>query len=102
MVNKCSVFGCTTNHDGHEEGTVFGLKSVKDLERKALWFRFCNRKDLRMDGSVFVCSKHFEEKFIRRNSKQPRLIKKLLPIPSIHPVGVYDEIPSCLPTMPNA
>jgi hypothetical protein len=100
MVNKCSVFGCFTNHGGgHDEGTVFGLKRVKDLERKRQWFRFCNRNDIEMNGSVFICSKHFEEKFIKRNSKQPRLIKKLSPIPTIHPVGVYDEMPSCLPTV---
>ena len=89
MVYKCSVYGCYTNHGGgHDEGTVFGLKRVKDLDCKREWFRFCNRNDIEMNGSVFICSKHFEEKFRKRNSKQPRLVKKLFPIPTIHPIGV--------------
>ena len=97
MVNKCSVFGCFTNHEGHEVGTVFGLKSVKDLERKRQWFRFCNRNDLKPDGSVFVCAKHFEEKFMRRNSRQPRLIKKLFPIPTIQVLRrIHKRLPKVL------
>ena len=102
MVNKCSVFGCKTNYDGHDAGTVFGLKAVKDPERKAKWFAFCNRKDLRPDGSIFVCEKHFEEKFMRRNDKQPRLNKNLNPVPTIQPPGVYEDKPSCLPSIPKA
>ena len=102
MVNKCSVFGCKTNYDGHDAGTVFGLKAVKDPERKAKWFAFCNRKDLRPDGSIFVCEKHFEEKFMRRNDKQPRLNKNLNPVPTIQPLGVYEDKPSCLPSIPKA
>ena len=98
MVNKCSVYGCLTNHDGHEQGTVFGLKSVEDPGQRDQWLRFCNRSDLKPDGSVFICAKHFDEKFMRRNDKQPRLIKKLLPVPTIQPAGVYDEKPSCKPT----
>ena len=101
MVNKCSVFGCSTNHDGHDAGTVFGLKSVKDPEQRDKWIRFCNRKDLNTEGSVFICAKHFEEKYMRHNDKQPRLITKLNPVPTIHPVGVYDEKPSCMPTTPS-
>ena len=98
MVNKCSVFGCSTNYEGKEVGTVFGLKSIKDPEQRDKWIRFCNRKDMNAEGSIFICSKHFEEKFIRRNDKQPRLITKLLPVPTIHPVGIYSEKPSCMPT----
>ena len=64
---------------------------------------FCNRKDLNMgrNGSVFICADHFEEKYMKRNDKQPRLIKKLLPVPTIHPSGIYDEKPSCMPTTPS-
>ena len=41
--------------------------------------------------------KAFDEKVMRRNEKQPRLIKSALPVPTIQPVGVYDETPSCRP-----
>ena len=102
MVNKCSVFGCFTNHAGHDSGTVFGLKSLNDAEQRNKWIKFINRQDLNSDGSVFVCEKHFEEKFMKRNEKQPRLLKNLLPVPTIHPAGVYDERPSCMPTTPKA
>ena len=81
------MFGCFTNHYGHEAGTVFGLKSLKDQDQKAKWIKFINRRDINVDGCVFVCEKHFEERFMRRNEKQPRLIKEMLPVPTIHPAG---------------
>ena len=60
MVNKCSVFGCFTNFEGHESGTVFGLHTVKDPEQKLIWFKFCNRSDLIINSeSLFICEKHF-------------------------------------------
>ena len=79
MVNRCSVYGCRTNHDDGNVGVVFGLKSVKELERKQRWFRFCNRPDLRMDGCIFVCEKHFEKQYIKRNKGRLRLRKKMFP-----------------------
>ena len=97
MVNRCSVFGCFTNHKGHQKGIVFGSKSVKEPDRRQQWIRFCNRQDLRPDSAVFICEKHFEEKYIKRNKEQPRLITNLSPIPTINPAGVYDKKTSCLP-----
>ena len=77
---------------GHEGGTVFGLHSLKDIELKNKWIRFINRKDIDLKSEcVFVCDKHFEEKFIKRNNNRPRLIKELNPIPSIYPVNVYKD-----------
>ena len=94
MVNKCSVFGCFTNFEGHESGTVFVLHTLKDPD-----LRFCNRSDLNINGGcLFICEKHFKEKFIKRNDTRPRLIKHLIPVPTIHPKGVYDDKPSCLPS----
>ena len=99
MVNKCSVFGCSTNFDGHESGTVFGLHTVNDPERKLQWFKFCNRNDLKIESkSIFLCEKHFDEKFIKRNNQRPRLNNHLNPVPTINPAGVYDEKPSCVPS----
>ena len=96
MVNRCSVYGCRTNHDDGDVGVVFGLKSVKELERKQRWFRFCNRPDLRMDGCIFVCEKHFGKQYIKRNKGRLRLRKKMFPVSTIQPVDVP---PSCLPTI---
>ena len=97
MVNKCSVYRCYTNHAGHQSGIVFGLKSVKNADLKNKWLKFCNRPELTTENSVFICEKHFEEKYIKRNKNISRLIKSLNPIPTIQPVGVYEEKPSCLP-----
>ena len=98
MVNKCSVFGCFTNFDGHERGTVFGLHTVKDTERREIWLKFCNRKDLRADSKcIFVCEKHFDDKYIKRNLERLRLINELDPIPTISP-DIYVEMPSCAPS----
>ena len=98
MVNKCSVYGCYTNFDGHECGTVFGLHTVKDPERKNTWFNFCNRSDLDPGSlSIFVCEKHFEPKYIKRNKERSRLVNSLFPVPTIHP-NVYEDKPSCIPT----
>ena len=102
MVNKCSVFGCFTNFKGHEVGTVFGLHSFKDIELKKKWIKFINREDIdEKSECVYVCEKHFEEKFIKRNAARPRLIKKLHPVPSIYPAEVYKDKPSCIPSMPE-
>ena len=74
----------------------FGLKSGKDYDWKQRWYRFCNRLDLKLDSSIFMCENHFEEQYVKRNVRQPRLIKKRLLVPTIHSVDVP---PSCLPTM---
>ena len=39
---------------------------------------------------------------MRRNDKQPRLNKNLNPVPTIQPPGVYEDKPSCLPSIPKA
>ena len=103
MVNKCSVFGCFTNFKGHEGGTVFNMHSLKDLELKKKWIKFINRKDIDLKSEcVFVCVKHFEEKFIKRNNERPRLIKELNPVPSIYPLDVYKDKPSCIPSVASS
>ena len=102
MFNKCSVYGCYTNFDGHERATVFGLNSLNSHpELRENWFRFINRNDLQRDSkSIFICIKHFEEKYIKQNKARPRLIMELNPIPTILQEEIYSKKPSCLPTVP--
>ena len=84
MVNKCSVVGCYTNFEGHGKGAVFGLPKDEDL--KCRWIRFLNRQDFASSSYVFICEKHFEEKYLNRcKEKRSRLKNKLKPIPSIYP-----------------
>ena len=98
MVNKHRVFGCFTNYEGHEAGKVFGLKSVKDIDWKQQWFRFCNQSDRNPKSSISVCKK----RFVRQNAQQPRPINKLNPVHAIHPACLYDDNLSSLPTSSQA
>ena len=83
MVNKCIVVGCYTNFEGHGKGAVFGLPKDRDL--KCRWIRFLNRQDFGSSSYVFICERHFEDKYLNRcNEKRTRLKNKLKPIPSIY------------------
>ena len=100
MPNKCSVAKCYTNFKGHPTGTVFEL--TKDEELQPVWRRFLNRQadDVAKLKSIYFCEKHFEEKYIQRNAKYPRLINSMKPIPTIHPKGLEDR-PSLQPSIPK-
>ena len=97
MVNKCSVGNCYTNYNGHPTGTVFELKDDSLLP---IWRAFLNRQDAGKLKKIFICERHFEEKFIQRNEKYPRLVKSPKPIPSIHP-NIAKDTPSLLPSVPK-
>ena len=95
MPDKCSVYGCFTNFKGHEKGNVFPLhrhcKGNVDLEQR--WFRFLNRNDITLQSKyIFICEKHFEEKYIKRNKVSPRLRKELVPIPTIYPPSLQNTL----------
>ena len=94
----CSVGGCFTNFKGHPTGTVFEF--TKDVDLKPIWRKFLNRQAQDVDQlkTIFVCEKHFEEKYVHRNAKYPRLLKHLKPIPTIPPDGLR-EIPSLQPSV---
>ena len=97
MINRCSVYMYAEPLTKSEKLELFfGLKSGKDYDWKQRCYRFCNRLDLKLDSSIFMCENHFEEQYVKRNVRQPRLIKKRLLVPTIHSVDVP---PSCLPTM---
>ena len=97
MVNKCSVFGCNTNYNGGEKSAVFKIPKQKDLREK--WFKFINRKDLRIESNfLFVCQLHFEEDLLNKDNKERvRLIKPSKNnninyiIPTIHPESLKNK-----------
>ena len=62
MVNKCNR---CNNFVGHGKGAVFGLPKEEDL--KCRWIKFLNRQDFDASSSyVFICEKHFKEKYLNR------------------------------------
>lgn len=61
---------------------------TKYIEYKSpeIWFKFCNRNYLQRDFKyIFICDKHFEEKYIKQNKGQPRLKMALNPFPAFCP-----------------
>ena len=71
---NCSIFGCSTNRR-HTGISIFSLPTGKDessAKTRDEWVRVITRnrevdKDLRRQintGTLHVCEKHFEEKFI--------------------------------------
>ena len=69
MVNKCSVIGCLTNYKGHITGAVFGLPEDLRLQ----WITFLHR-DVRKLINIFICEKHFDDRFLNKNGKRTRLV----------------------------
>lgn len=83
MGNKCKVKQCRTNYHNHESGSVFRLP--KDPEVRERWIKFLNREDVKQLKTVFICEKHFEEKYLNRNKSRTRLNMSMLPVPTLLP-----------------
>lgn len=93
MVNKCGVIGCSTNYLGHSIGAVFRLPKNEYLRSR--WIKFLNRNDIYRLKTVYICVKHFDEKYLKRNENRVRLINYLLPVPTIKSsTPVRPRIPS--------
>lgn len=83
MVNKCTCQGCFTNYYGHDSHSVFWLPKEENLRN--VWIKFINRKDIDVASMkyIFVCEKHFEEKYLNRNKSRTRLINRMNPVPTL-------------------
>ena len=103
MVNTCVVVYCKTGYKKrqHETNVIsekfpvsrFPLKNP-GLNRK--WIRFVNRSDWTPTRSSDICSKHFEEKFLKVG-KRATLRWELQQVPSIYS-GNESIPPSVVPT----
>ena len=90
MVNTCVVVCCKTGykkrqHKIHvipEKFPVFRFP-LKNQELNRKWIRFVNRRDWAPTRRSGVCSKHFEEKFLKVD-KRAMLRWELHPVPSIY------------------
>ena len=87
MVHKCTDFVVSETTRVHEPGQ----RSVKDVNQKKWWFRFCNRRNLNANSSIFICKTHFEKRFMKLNAQQPPLINKMNHVPTIHSACVSDK-----------
>lgn len=85
MVNKCCVIGCKTNNNNEEKGPVFSLPKNEDCKQK--WLKFINRKDCDSLKNIFVCYKHFKDKFLNINDERVTLLRKDNPVPTLRADG---------------
>ena len=86
--NKCSVVGCNS---GYKDGPNYPrYKFPQDEQLAAGWLRFLNRSaDYVITEKSFICSQHFDNKFLKTTSKNfTRLNYNLNPIPTIHQLSI--------------
>ena len=81
MVDKCSAIRCLTNYKGHNTGAVFGLPKEEYLRLRRI--TILHRNDVSKLKNIFICEKHFDDRFLNKNRKRTRLNINKLPFPSI-------------------
>ena len=109
MVNTCSVAFCKTGckqiinkvDEIPENHSVFSFPSKKP-EIYRLWIKFVNRKEWQPTKNSGICSKHFDEKYLK-NGVRTTLRWELNPVPSIYPNldGVAYPHQFCHPCQPE-
>ena len=104
MPNTCSVVFCKSgNKKRRQEVEHYGKQpciflSFKKPDLLSRWTKFINRKDWMPGKNGGICSKHFEDKFLKPG-KRTTLRWDLNPVPSIYPdSGNFP--PSLLPSVP--
>ena len=96
MPNKCVVTSCKTNYLTSEtRKPVFMFPD--NIELRAKWIEFTNRKDYSVTKYSAICVDHFSEKYLIRNPQRIRLNYAIHPIPTIHP----ETIPKSLAVIPK-
>ena len=87
MPNKCSVVGCNS---GYKDGPNYPrYKFPQDEQLVAKWLRFLNRPaDYVITENSFICSQHFDNKFLKTTQNFTILNYNLNPIPTIHPLSI--------------
>ena len=78
MVIYCSVTNCSTNSRGKEKGPTIKLPQKELLRSQGIGFV---GQECSADKNIFICAKHFEEKYLSRYEKRTRLKTDLNPAP---------------------
>ena len=87
MPNKYSVYGCNSGYKDGPNNPRY--KFPQDEELAGKWLRFLNRPHYTITVNSFICSLHFDNKFLKITSKNSlRLNYDLNPIPTIHPPSI--------------
>ena len=108
MTKTCAVAGCKTNCKKQENGvkiisnpgTVIGFPDEsKPSTLLPEWIRFCNQKSIHITEHVGICTKHFDDKFVKEG-KRKTLRWELHPIPTKYCPDI-EVPPSLMPTTPT-
>ena len=78
MVIYCSVTNFSINSRGKEKGPVIKLHQKEPL--RSQWIGFVGQ-ECSVDKNIFICAKHFEEKYLSRNYLRTRIKTHLNPAP---------------------
>ena len=83
MVYKCCIVNCHPNCTIEESRMVFSFQKEEDLKKR--WIKFIYRKGLEPISLSYLCIRHFEEKYLKKdkNSKRYRLAINMKPVLTI-------------------
>ena len=76
------MLGCPTNHNDNATGAVFGLPQNENL--RSQWIKLSKCQNASALKNSFICEKHFEDRFLKKNEKRCRLNNHLNPVPTIY------------------
>ena len=96
MINKFVVYGCKSGYK-QSQGNVpsfYFTENESSLFKK--WVSFVNRTNWRLSANLFICGKHFLDKFIHDGLRKT-LNWSLNPIPTLH-IQITLKRPSTLET----
>jgi hypothetical protein len=65
---KCFVVGCSTGYKSAKENDAKVFKPPKEERQFILWGKNLERSDRKFSRKYHVCSRHFKEEFIIKNS----------------------------------
>ena len=85
---------------GRNKSCCFQVSKGKCRIIRHRCLRFINRKNVDPNSYLFICEKHFEEKYLnKQNNQRVRLCNAKNPVPTIHPPSIVKTTPSVLPTL---
>ena len=64
MVNKCVVFGCTSEYKSSGEKVSTFEFPFRNQELLKKWIKFVNRRGWKLTKNLVICIRHFKEKFL--------------------------------------
>lgn len=111
MGRTCIYFGCPSPEGGEVNKNITFFRFPKDESRRLTWAKYCgNEEEATIDRDVYLCERHFDNRYIAVNQRRKSLLHHAVPIhfksdesmvltdciedDSVHPNGQADEEPT--------